>query len=251
MITTLNLTDITVDTECQMRAGGLTPETVIDYAEVMTDGGTFPAITVYHDGVAYWLADGFHRVAAAHQAGIAIIEADIRQGGKVDAKLHAVGANSDHGLRRTNADKRKAVQAVLDEPTMAEASDREIARICKVTHPFVAKVRRDRGGNGYQPDEIEARRRLFQVELMGVESQLHDTMHRFKATALSLVQDLDAVRGMLTPDQYHDWLVSEFGIDGTVEARLRRAVAAGNDDEIIDACMTFSRDVRELLEQPA
>ncbi|MGI8406505.1 MAG: streptomycin biosynthesis regulator, partial [Thermomicrobiales bacterium] len=54
---------------------------VADYADAMRSGATFPPITVFHDGQTHWLADGFHRVAAAEQAGIITIAADIRQGG--------------------------------------------------------------------------------------------------------------------------------------------------------------------------
>ena len=56
--------------------------TVDDYAASMSDGETFPAITVFHDGDAYWLADGFHRVAAAQQAGIETLKAIIKKGAR-------------------------------------------------------------------------------------------------------------------------------------------------------------------------
>jgi hypothetical protein len=41
---------------------------ITDYAEAMADGVVFPPIVVYREGSDYWLADGFHRVAAARKA---------------------------------------------------------------------------------------------------------------------------------------------------------------------------------------
>jgi hypothetical protein len=54
-----------------------------------------------------------------------------------------VGANSTHGLRRTNADKRRAALTLLQDAEWQGWSNREIARQCGVTHAFVAKLRRE------------------------------------------------------------------------------------------------------------
>lgn len=88
-----------------------------------------------------WLADGFHRVAAAKQAGLADIEAIVHDGGRREALLHAVGANARHGLRRTNADKRRAVEMMLADPEWCARSDNWIAGKCGVSHTFVGTVR--------------------------------------------------------------------------------------------------------------
>jgi hypothetical protein len=53
-----------------------------------------------------------------------------------------VGANSNHGKRRTNADKRKAVLTLLEDEQWAKWSDREIARRCLVSGEFAHKLRR-------------------------------------------------------------------------------------------------------------
>jgi chromosome segregation ATPase len=52
-----------------------------------------------------------------------------------------MGANSEHGLQRTNADKRKVVEAAIAHPRLQGKSNREIADICKVSHSFVAAIR--------------------------------------------------------------------------------------------------------------
>lgn len=139
-MTLIDTSTIRTDGGTQTRAG-VDPATVADYAEALAHGAQFPAIIVYHDGTDYWLADGFHRLAAHKQAGIAQIEAHIRQGNRRDAVLYSVGANADHGLRRSNADKRRAVETLLLDEEWAQWSDREIARRCGVSAPLVGKVR--------------------------------------------------------------------------------------------------------------
>lgn len=89
-------------------------ETVAEYAEAMQAGEKLPPLDVFHDGMAYHLADGFHRVAAARRLKVARIACEIHKGTRIDALRHALGANKTHGLRRTNADKAKAVRMAYD-----------------------------------------------------------------------------------------------------------------------------------------
>jgi phage N-6-adenine-methyltransferase len=135
------ISDIRNDGGTQSR-DSLDAATVAEYADAMANGAAFPAVVVFYDGQSYWLADGFHRVAAAKQAGMAQIDADIRQGSRRDAILLSVGANSSHGLRRTNADKRRAVMTLLNDEEWSRWTDREIARRCAVSHDFVNRARK-------------------------------------------------------------------------------------------------------------
>lgn len=127
--------------------GGTQPRDQLDlvvvgeYAEAMANGATFPPVTVFYDGSAYWLADGFHRLRAAEQLGRAEIAADVRQGARRDAVLFSVGANANHGLRRTNEDKRRSVLTLLADEEWARWSDREIARRAGVSDRFVNTIR--------------------------------------------------------------------------------------------------------------
>lgn len=132
---------------------GLHTETVMEYAEAMRAGAVFPDVVVFYDGKEYWLADGFHRVAAVLACDHQLINADVRQGQRRDAVLYSVGANSDHGLRRNNADKRRAVETLLRDEEWCKWSDREIARRAAVSQPFVSSVRAELfpvSDNGYQ-----------------------------------------------------------------------------------------------------
>jgi len=116
-------------------------ETVQEYVEALLAGDKFPPIIVYYDGSEYWLADGFHRLDAYIACRQETIPVTIRQGTRRDAVLHSVGANATHGLRRTNQDKRRAVELLLNDAEWGEWSNREIAKACGVDHTFVGKLR--------------------------------------------------------------------------------------------------------------
>lgn len=127
--------------------GGTQPRAAIDdttardYADAMTEGAQFPPVVIFYDGSDHWLADGFHRVHAALLCGLLDIDADVRQGTRRDAVLYSVGANADHGMRRTNADKRRAVEVLLRDAEWGSWSNREVARRCGVADTFVADMK--------------------------------------------------------------------------------------------------------------
>lgn len=147
---TLSLTAITCDDRAQVRVQPLDPATVDAYAEAMRAGAKFPPVIVFFDGKAHWLADGFHRVAAAREAGKREVPADIREGGLREAILHAVSANDKHGLRRNNKDKRHAVEILLRDKEWAAKSDRKIAELAAVSNKFVGDIRKEVTVNGTQ-----------------------------------------------------------------------------------------------------
>ncbi len=130
------------DGGAQMRVE-MKPDVVLDYAEDMATGATFPPVVVYHDGTYYWLADGFHRVEAARKIGCETIETEVIEGTARDAIIHGIGSNASHGLRRTQADKRRAVERLLCDEEWSKWSDRKIAKFAKVDHKTVGKIRRD------------------------------------------------------------------------------------------------------------
>lgn len=148
----LPLAQIRRDGGTQPRAA-LDNETLAEYAEAMAGGATFPAVVVFYDGHDYWLADGFHRVNAAINAGRDHINVNVIAGTQRDAILYSTGANAQHGLRRTNADKRRAVERLLRDEEWAKWSDNEIARRCVVDHKTVAAARLSLGNSQVTNDE--------------------------------------------------------------------------------------------------
>jgi hypothetical protein len=138
----LGIDVIRIDGGTQCRAE-INQAKINEYAELIESGVSFPAVRVFFDGVSYWLADGFHRYHAHRQAAQGSISADVEKGIARDALLYAIGANAEHGLPRTNADKRKAVQTMLDDFEWQDWSNAEIARHCRVSVTLVASMRGD------------------------------------------------------------------------------------------------------------
>ena len=136
----LEIKDIRMDGGTQSRVA-ISEDTVMDYTEFLLDGVKMPPIIVFNDGKQYWLADGFHRFHAHNRAKFTEIDCDIRTGTKRDAKIFSWSANADHGLRRTNADKRKIVIDALEDIEMAEEDARKIAKLCRVSHTLVIRIK--------------------------------------------------------------------------------------------------------------
>lgn len=134
----LPLSAIHIDAGTQSRMT-IDDAVVAEYADALKSGTNLPPLTVFHDGIVYFLADGFHRYFAHKRNGTVIIDAECEEGTEADARWFASGANALHGLRRTNADKRKAVEMALAErPQMA---NRAVAEHCHVSDMLVADVR--------------------------------------------------------------------------------------------------------------
>lgn len=141
----IKLSDIRIDGGTQPRSE-IDYDIVAEYSTAMTDGASFPPVVVFNDGANYWLADGFHRYHASKKIDYLEIDAEVKSGTKRDAILYSVSANDKHGLRRSNADKRKAVLTLLEDEEWREWSDREIARQCAVDHKTVSRYRNETGG---------------------------------------------------------------------------------------------------------
>lgn len=132
-------------TQCRVE---LDEATIESYAALLVDGAEFPPLVVFWDGADYWLADGFHRWHAFDRALCSHAPCEVHEGNKRAALLFAAGANSHHGLRRTNLDKRKSVLMLLRDPDWFRQSDRWIAETCGVSHTFVATLRQELAGGG-------------------------------------------------------------------------------------------------------
>ena len=151
----IELSKIRIDGGTQTREK-LNQATVKEYIEAINAGATFPPVTLFFDGSAYWLADGFHRYFAAKKAGKKQIHEDITPGTQRDAVLHSLGANTAHGLPRSNKDKQRAVETLLNDPEWSNWSNREIAEKCAVSHSYVNTLREKiKSGNVSTPANPE------------------------------------------------------------------------------------------------
>ena len=150
----LNLGQIRIDGGTQPRAE-LLIEVMEDYAEQMKAGVEFPPITVFFDGDAYWLADGFHRVGANKRAfgEDAPIEAEVIQGTQADAQWYSYSVNKTHGLRRNNEDKERAVRSALQHAVQLL---RRRKRRARAHHDYARSVQARRPGGTNRPDHRPA-----------------------------------------------------------------------------------------------
>lgn len=129
------------------------------YTALLKSGfNPFPPVIVYQDGDRFYVADGFHRLYAAREAGMTTFPVEIRKGTKRDAMLFAVEHNAKHGLSFTNEDKRKAVRILLADSEWSKWSLSEIARRCGVTVPLVSKLSNDPSLKGLKTADAQ---RLF------------------------------------------------------------------------------------------
>lgn len=145
----LPLDEIILDERCQARAD-VDHDAVQEYRSAYEAGTELPPIRVFLVSGKAYLVDGFHRLPAALNAGKRWLRCEIVGEGTIDQAIwHASAVNQSHGVRRTNADKRRAVRIALQTEIGMEQSSRVIAEHVGVSHVFVERVR----------DEIEAEQR--------------------------------------------------------------------------------------------
>jgi hypothetical protein len=130
-------------------------------------------VILFRDAEGYWVSDGHHRCRAAKQVGFRTIQAEVRAGGEREAFLYACSANATHGWQRDELEIRHIVSRLLTDEEWGRWSDREIARRCAVSHPFVGKIRAEMAersarasGNGYQMTETRTAQRGESVYAM-------------------------------------------------------------------------------------
>jgi uncharacterized ParB-like nuclease family protein len=140
----MNIGALVMDERLQSRTE-INEETVSEYAEAILEGADFPPVLVYFDGINYYLTDGYHRLLAHKRAEKVSILCNVVQGTLRDAVFHSTGVNSAHGMRRTYADKRKAVMTLLDDFEWEGMSNGQIAKHCRVSPTFVSDLRKGVG----------------------------------------------------------------------------------------------------------
>lgn len=174
---------------------------VEDYMEQL-DGNpeALPPILVVDTGSELLVWDGFHRVEAAVRLGITHIPAVITTGTWDDALWLAVGANKSHGVRRSRADKRRAVALALEHPKFAAMSNRKLAEHVGVSAAFVDLIVKERKAAKDEPDAAEpgddGETDAGEDGETG-ETPVERSMARAKATLSAVVQQVTAARAEL------------------------------------------------------
>ncbi len=137
-IARMKLDAFILDHRAQPRTG-VDLAVVADYAEAIRRGDEFPPGDAFGTTERAFLASGWHRYHAARTAGCDAMAVTLHDGGLEEAIWFSCGTNTDHGLRRSNADKRRSVEIALG--ARRGAPDREIGRHCGVSDFLVRSVR--------------------------------------------------------------------------------------------------------------
>ena len=133
--------------------------TVQEYREDMQDGTEFPLPSLYtwevpegEEFERYYIGDGFHRIEADDREEIpALVHIyDTEEKAKIAAEWRSILSNTEHGLRRTQADRRRAVKLALER--QPELNDNRLSKLLRVDAKTVARVRAEMEG---RPDPYE------------------------------------------------------------------------------------------------
>jgi len=139
----VRLTDITADPADQPRERPLDPDHAAEIAAWLREDPAHdtPPVDLFRlPGGSLRLAHGNHRVEAYRRAGRADVPAVVHAGDAAAVRLFASGTNKDNvTLRRTAADKRRAVRMALE--AAPDWSSRRIAEHVGVAHTLVNQVR--------------------------------------------------------------------------------------------------------------
>lgn len=130
----LGIADIEINPALQMRAIEPSAE---EYQEVLAKdkkAWPFPPVRVIKFGDRHLLVEGFTRVRAAAAAGRMTVPVETRPGSWMDAVLEACASNAEHGFRRTNSDKHRAIVRAYEEGITGKT---ELAKVCKVARATV------------------------------------------------------------------------------------------------------------------
>ncbi|MFU2207718.1 hypothetical protein [Solidesulfovibrio sp. C21] len=139
---TLTVIDLELDPRVEARHSYRSKD-IDEYARIMSEGDELPPISVFEIDSKLVVVDGWHRVKAAIQADLLMITGKVYRGFSLEEAItFAAQSNDEHGLRRSRSDKEKAVTIVLCNEKLQKKSDHDVARICKVSHPFVSKIRK-------------------------------------------------------------------------------------------------------------
>lgn len=151
---TLNVSLLNTDPRLQMRKDGEEEEHAEAIAIAIKNGAKVPRIKVMRvqpeerdannrlpDPV-FYVVDGRHTLKGWIKLGKKNVPCSVQAGTWAEAVIAAASANQEHlGLRRTNADKRKAVEAILELPDAHQWTNSRIAQQIGVSGEFVRQCR--------------------------------------------------------------------------------------------------------------
>jgi len=182
---------------------GMNEDVVTDYVAALADNVRFPAVDVMFDGVDYWLFDGFHRVESHLRSGRTEIEVRIHHGTLEQAQWRSYAANQSHGLRRSTADKERAIRSALKHSAAQGMSDRQIAKHLGVDHKTIG-AHREKMQTGGEIPQVRER--------TGIDGKTYDTTNIGKRATY---------QPLALPETAEPTLVRPLSLDETIAAVYR------------------------------
>lgn len=201
-------------------------EYIDEIYENMKEDRMYPPVTVFFDGKEYWLADGFHRYHATRKNGKVSIECNITNGLLREAILYSKTANNKHGKRFSLADKIHNAQELIDDFEWGQWSNREIGRICDVSHVTVAKLR-----VGKVPDAVKYVDRFGETQKRKVVPKDFDAP-AIPATPATPVDDGKQQEAIDFLVQENEKLTDQLAVQGSTDPELAGKTIAELRDEI-------------------
>lgn len=147
----MNIAALVLDPRLQSRVE-INEDTVAEYAIDIEAGDQFPPVIVFFDSTHFYLADGYHRYYGHKRAGKVSIQCEVINGTIRDAIYYSTAVNAKHGMRRSYADRRKAVMTLLEDFEWSLKSNTEIAKHVGVSVSFVSNLRNT---SGKMPDKVQ------------------------------------------------------------------------------------------------
>lgn len=221
----------------QLRAHGTDDKVVADYKELLDK--LTPVLLFRERADLFWLADGHHTFAAYAGLGKTEIPAEVREGDYRAAKLAAIGANADHGLHRTQADKRRAVEALLSDAEWSTWSNVAIAKAAHVSESLVRTMRPD------QP-------RLNEVEIRkGLDNKERRIPQKESAPSEPSQPALPLAAPTLTPTNWHAFMTDEETIAQDTARRAASTPAQLDEDDATRTAWTRACRAAKKAKEPA
>ena len=227
---TISLLDLRTDGGTQTRKV-IHQSRIYHFRDCMLEGDIFPALKAKFDGDNFWMYSGFHRYHAYKIIGVKEVEVKFEDGTQEDAIRAALLENHKHGTPLSSEDLENNVRIAL-ELEGDKASDRQIARVAGVSHPFVAKIRRPEVKK--QQDAARARSAVKKdnenkkVETIPLKEEKNGAVPddaEIKAAEMALEADQQAMYKLLESDDplktAHDEITRLNHLNSQLEVRIQ------------------------------
>jgi uncharacterized ParB-like nuclease family protein/phage terminase small subunit len=181
----------------------LTPTVIEEYATLYReaeDEEPLPPLEVFEVEGRYYLADGFHRAAAAQRAQRLTVLCRVYHGTRQDAIRHAALANLKRGLPDGHGDRAQMLERLIQDPEVGQRSDRQLAADLGLSHMTVYRARQRLAHIATLTQELEAQPTTARTPA----AQRQEQLASFLAVPVEQVALLAKHRAMESTKVIHD-----------------------------------------------